>query len=100
MEGTIYSIIPAIIMLVLVLLTRKVVLSLGAGIIAGALLIHNFSIGGTLKEIWIIFFQIFITDGSVNISNILLLIFLFLLVLMTAFFTGSRVRSGCCVWMS
>ncbi|HLR67888.1 Na+/H+ antiporter NhaC family protein [Virgibacillus alimentarius] len=99
MEGTIYSIIPAIIMLVLVLLTRKVVLSLGAGIIAGALLIHNFSIGGTLKEIWIIFFQIFITDGSVNISNILLLSFLLLLGIMTAFLTASGGSRAFGEWM-
>ena len=35
MEGTIYSLIPALLMLVLVLLTRKVLLSLGRGLSRG-----------------------------------------------------------------
>ncbi|MGP4109012.1 Na+/H+ antiporter NhaC family protein [Virgibacillus sp. L01] len=89
MEGTIFSIIPAIIMLVLVLLTRKVLLSLGAGIIVGSLFIHDFAVIDSIQEIGIIFYNIFILDGSVNIGNIYLLSFLLLLGMLTAFLTAS-----------
>src|SRR5699024_4553460 len=99
MEGTIFSIIPALIMLALVLLTRKVLLSLGAGIIVGTLLIHHFSIGDSLKEIWVIFYQIFITDGSVNSDNVLLLVFLLLLGMMTAFLASSGGSKAFGEWM-
>ncbi|MDY0393186.1 Na+/H+ antiporter NhaC family protein [Virgibacillus halophilus] len=84
MVGTFYSIIPAIIMLLLVVLTRKVLLSLGAGIIIGALFIHQFHIGGTLKEIWAVFAEIFYHDGAWDTGNLLLLLFLLLLGVMTA----------------
>lgn len=50
MEGTIYSLIPPILMIILVLLTRKVLLSLGAGIVVGALMIESFDILKPLNE--------------------------------------------------
>ncbi|PAV28730.1 sodium:proton antiporter [Virgibacillus profundi] len=99
MEGTIYSIIPALLMLLLVLLTRKVLLSLGAGIIVGALMIRDFNILGTLNEIWTIFYEIFFVDGSLNIGNILLLSFLLLLGMMTAFLQASGGSRAFGEWM-
>lgn len=89
MEGTIYSIIPAILMLILVLLTRRVLLSLGAGIIVGALFIHDFAIWASIKEIWTVFYENFVTEGSLNVDNLLLLGFLLLLGSMTAFLQAS-----------
>jgi tetracycline resistance efflux pump len=85
MEGTIYSLIPAIIMLILVLLTRRVLLSLGIGIVLGALFIHNFNLVDSIKEIWSVFIGIFISDGSLNIGQLQLVGFLILLGIMTAF---------------
>lgn len=73
MEGTFYSLIPAIVMLILVLLTRKVILSLGIGIIIGALFIHDFNILGSIQEIWKSFYEIFVLDGGLNVGNLLLL---------------------------
>lgn len=89
MEGTIYSVIPALLMLVLVLLTKRVLLSLGAGIVVGALFIHDFAIIGSLKEIWGVFYGIFVSDGQLNIGNLQLLGFLLLLGILTAFLTAS-----------
>ncbi|WP_404453945.1 Na+/H+ antiporter NhaC family protein [Virgibacillus necropolis] len=89
MEGTIYSLIPAILMLVLVLLTKRVLLSLGIGILVGALFIHDFNILGTIEEIWVVFYQIFYTAEGLNVGNLLLLGFLLLLGIMTAFLTAS-----------
>src|SRR5699024_10874660 len=85
MEGTFFSIIPALIMLALVLLTRKDLLSLGVGIVVGALLIQNFSIGNSIKEIWIVFYEIFVIDGCMNSEYFLLLGFLRVLGMMTTF---------------
>lgn len=99
MEGTIYSLIPAVLMLFLVLLTRKVLLSLGAGIIVGALFIHDFSIVESIKEIWAIFYEIFVVDGAPNTGNLLLLGFLLLLGIMTAFLQASGGSRAFGEWM-
>ncbi|WP_010647352.1 Na+/H+ antiporter NhaC family protein [Oceanobacillus massiliensis] len=89
MEGTIFSIIPALLMLILVILTRKVLLSLGAGIIVGALMVHDFNILESITEIWTVFYQIFYSEGAWNTGNLLLLGFLLLLGIMTAFLQAS-----------
>lgn len=89
MEGTIFSLIPAVLMLVLVLLTRKVILSLGIGIIVGAFMLTQMDIGAGLALIWSLFASIFVSDGSLNMGSIYLLSFLFLLGITTAFMTAS-----------
>ncbi|WLV23887.1 Na+/H+ antiporter NhaC family protein [Aciduricibacillus chroicocephali] len=95
----ILSLLPAVIMLVLVLATRKVLLSLGTGIIAGALILNDFSILGTLKEIWKDFANIFYTEGAVNSGNLLLLAFLLLLGIMTALLAASGGSLAFGEWM-
>lgn len=99
MEGTIYSIIPALLMLVLVVVTRRVLLSLGAGIIVGALFINNFAIMDSVKEIGNVFYHIFISNGTVNSGNVYLLIFLLLLGMLTAFLTASGGSRAFGDWM-
>ncbi|MEN2465559.1 Na+/H+ antiporter NhaC family protein [Ornithinibacillus sp. JPR2-1] len=99
MEGTIYSLIPAIIMLVLVLLTRKVLLSLGVGIAVGALLIHDFYVWGSIKEIWGAFYGIFISDGALNTGGLQLIGFLLLLGMMTALLQASGGSRAFGNWM-
>src|SRR5690625_4907067 len=99
MEGTFFSIISALIILALVLLTRKVLLSLVVGFVVGALLIHKFSIGNSIKEIWIVVYEIFVTDSSMNSGNVLLLGFLLLLGMMTAFLAVSGGSKAFGDWM-
>ena len=89
MEGTIYSLIPAVLMLVLVLLTRRVILSLGIGIIVGAIMLTQLDIGASVNLIWSLFSTIFVSEGALNMGNIYLLSFLFLLGITTAFMTAS-----------
>src|SRR5699024_7772292 len=43
----------------------------------------------SIKEIWSVFYEIFISDGSLNVGNLLLLGFLLLLGSMTAFLQAS-----------
>lgn len=88
MEGTIYSLIPALLMLVLVLLTRKVILSLGIGIVVGAFMLAQMDTLQTLSIIWSYFAKIFY-EGGLNTGNLYLLSFLFLLGITTAFMTAS-----------
>lgn len=89
MEGTIYSLIPALLMLLLVLFTRKVILSLGIGIIVGAFMLTQMDIGAGVALIWSLFSSIFISEGSLNTGSLYLLGFLFLLGVTTAFMTAS-----------
>lgn len=99
MIGTIYSLIPAVLMLVLVLLTRKVLISLGVGIIVGAFMIHDFQFVESLQEIWRVFYEIFIVDGAMNTGNLLLIGFLLLLGIMTAFLQTSGGSQAFGAWM-
>jgi Na+/H+ antiporter NhaC len=99
MVGTIYSLIPAIVTLILVILTRRVLFSLGAGIILGAFFIHDFQIFRSLQEIWTVFIEIFYADDEINVGNILLLVFLLLLGVMTAFLQGSGGSRAFGEWM-
>ncbi|MBN8235504.1 Na+/H+ antiporter NhaC family protein [Halobacillus kuroshimensis] len=89
MEGTIFSLVPAILMLILVLVTRRVILSLGIGIIVGAFMLTQMDIGAGLGLIWSIFAGIFVSEGALNTGNLYLLSFLFLLGVATAFMTAS-----------
>ncbi|QHE53426.1 Na+/H+ antiporter NhaC family protein [Pontibacillus sp. HMF3514] len=89
MEFGILSLIPPIIMLVLVLLTRQVLLSLGAGIVVGAFMLNSFNIVPSFNEIWMSFSQIFYVDGDLQVGSIQLLSFLILLGITTAFMTAS-----------
>lgn len=99
--GTWYSLIPPIVMIILVLLTRKVLLSLGAGIIVGALMIESFNILDTIATIWASFRDLFylggmnlIPNGSFSIGewdtwSIQLVLFLLLLGVLIAFLTAT-----------
>ena len=70
MAGTIFSIIPPIIAILMVILTRRVLLSLGVGIISAALLIEEFSITGTGMVILKAIQGVFYSDGEVNTWNV------------------------------
>ncbi|MCT2535914.1 Na+/H+ antiporter NhaC family protein [Aquibacillus koreensis] len=89
MEGTVYSLIPALLMLVLVLVTRRVLLSLGVGVLVGAFVLHEFNIVSSFNEIVQVFLGIFFEDGALNTGSIYLLGFLLLLGVTTAFMTAS-----------
>ncbi|MEH7382834.1 Na+/H+ antiporter NhaC family protein [Bacillus sp. JJ1533] len=102
MSGTIYSIIPPIIALLMVVLTRRVLLSLGVGIIAAAVVLHgnvllNEVVGAWLENIgltiWNSFKGVVVSEGALNTWNVYIILFLFLLGIITAFISisgGSR----------
>lgn len=82
MEGTILSLIPPILALVMVMITRRVLLSLGVGIVVGAFMI-NYGNGNvfldSIKQIFSIVYGIFIDEGAINSWELYILFFLLLL---------------------
>mgnify|MGYP001163262027 FL=1 len=87
--GTIYSLIPPLLMIVLVLLTKRVLISLGAGIVVGIFMIENFNFVESLKGIWFTFQNIFYSEGEWDFWSIQLILFLILLGILIAFLTAT-----------
>lgn len=93
MENTIFSLIPPALAILMVVLTRRVLLSLGAGIIASALLLADFQIGEMLRVMWKALSGNIYANGEWSTWNIYIIIFLLLLGVITAFINisgGSR----------
>lgn len=87
MENTIYSLLPPLIAILMVILTRKVLLSLGVGIVVAALLLAQGNIIETLLIIWEAVIVIFWVDGKLNEWNIFIELFVIILGIVTAFIT-------------
>ena len=79
------SIVPPLLAIVLVILTRKVLLSLGLGVVSAALIASELDLGVTLRMIWDSFAQIFWSDGELNRTYVFILIFTLLLGIIAAF---------------
>ncbi|UJF19805.1 Na+/H+ antiporter NhaC family protein [Vibrio sp. SS-MA-C1-2] len=83
------SLLPPIIALGLAIATKRVILSLGVGILLGSLLLTDFSIVNTATYIFNSATGLFIDDGSINSWNMSIVAFLILLGMMTALLTLS-----------
>ncbi|NVP01225.1 Na+/H+ antiporter, partial [Photobacterium damselae subsp. damselae] len=83
------SILPPLVALSLAILTRRVLISLGAGIVLGALLLTDFSLGNTFSYLKQTATELFVVDGDLNYSNLSILLFLVLLGMTTALLTLS-----------
>lgn len=84
MEFSFFSVVPPIIIIALVIVTRKIVLSLGVGIILSALILENGHIVQALKKMLEAILQLFYSDGSWNSGNLYVLSFLLLLGALTS----------------
>ncbi|KYG33553.1 Na+/H+ antiporter NhaC family protein [Alkalihalobacillus trypoxylicola] len=89
MEGTMYSLIPPLLALLLVLLTRKVLLSLGISILIGALMLNGFNPIDSFMQILGIFTGLFYSEEGINDWEFYILIFLVLLGIMASLITKS-----------
>ncbi|MBM7605376.1 tetracycline resistance efflux pump [Metabacillus crassostreae] len=93
MSGTILSIVPPLIAIIMVILTRRVLLSLGVGIVSAALILKEFSIVKSGMAILDAIKAIFISDGELNTWNVYIILFLLILGMITALISisgGSR----------
>ncbi|MCZ2260465.1 Na+/H+ antiporter NhaC family protein [Sporosarcina sp. G11-34] len=100
MDGTWISIIPPIIAIVLVLITRKVLVSLGSGIVAGALIYASFSPGQSIVTLWKSLTVSFWSwdSSTINTDNINIMLFILLLGVITAFVSLSGGSKAFAEW--
>ncbi|NJP38284.1 Na+/H+ antiporter NhaC family protein [Alkalicoccus luteus] len=90
MEHGILSLLPPVLALVLVLITKRVLLSLGAGIIVGALMVHqteDMFVNAAIADIAGTVTSIFWTADGVNTWEFYIILFLFLLGMIAALIT-------------
>lgn len=85
MSNSIWSIIPPLLAILMVLLTKRVLLSLGVGIIFSALFIVKFHILEASSLIFAAFKQVFWEDAAINTWNVYIILFIFLLGIITSF---------------
>lgn len=93
MENSALSLIPPVLAIAMVMVTRKVLLSLGVGIVVGLLMLHSFNPLDSLEQLYTIVKGIFVADGGVNTDKVYNLIFLFFLGMVASLVTvagGSR----------
>ncbi|MBB1312460.1 MULTISPECIES: Na+/H+ antiporter NhaC family protein [Aliivibrio] len=83
------SILPPLVALGLAIITRRVLLSLGVGIVLGAILLSSYSISGTSAYVFNSVKGVFIADGAINSWNMSIVAFLILLGMTTALLTLS-----------
>lgn len=89
MVGTMYTLIPALLTILLVIVTKRVILSLGIGVISAALILATFSIGHTISILLMTFSELIVEKdglyGFLNEWNISIIFFLIALGIMTAY---------------
>ncbi|WP_273857349.1 Na+/H+ antiporter NhaC family protein [Photobacterium sp. GSS17] len=83
------SVLPPLVALGLAIATRRVLLSLGVGILLGALLLNDYSVTGMAGYIGNTVKGLFIEDGGINTWNMSIVAFLVLLGMTTALLTLS-----------
>ncbi|MDX5474800.1 MAG: Na+/H+ antiporter NhaC family protein [Bacillaceae bacterium] len=95
MEATIFSLIPPVLAIIMVILTRRVLISLGTGIVAAALLLAEFNPIEMATIIFNAVLAIFysVDDRAIETWYVYILLFLIILGIITAFISilgGSR----------
>ena len=97
-EYPILTLAPPVLALTLVILTRKVLLSLGAGVLAAALLIHDLNPLAAARTVWESFAGIFWAEGEVNTWYVYILVFLLVLGVIAAFVMMSGGTTAFAAW--
>ncbi|OED44449.1 Na+/H+ antiporter [Endozoicomonas sp. (ex Bugula neritina AB1)] len=78
------SLLAPVVAIILAVVTRKVLWSLGAGIVAGSLLLTGFNPINTLQYIYESFLGVFWEEGALALGNIYILLFLVVLGILTS----------------
>ena len=92
------SLLPPAIAIILAIVTRKVLLSLGVGILVGALLLTQFSLGDTSTFLVETVTGLLWDDGTLNSWNLQILGFLIMLGMITALITVSGASRAFADW--
>ncbi|WP_434928822.1 Na+/H+ antiporter NhaC family protein [Shewanella sp. HL-SH5] len=92
------SLLPPLVAIVLAIITRKVLLSLGVGIVVGALLLTQFSLGDSSLFLLNTVQGLVWSDGALNSWNLQILGFLVMLGMITALITVSGAARAFADW--
>jgi len=92
------SLLPPLIALGLAILTRRVLVSLGIGIVVGAFLLADYSVPNSLRYISTTVSGVFVEDGGINTWNMSIVAFLVILGVMTALLTLSGGTRAFALW--
>ncbi|UJF21217.1 Na+/H+ antiporter NhaC family protein [Shewanella sp. OMA3-2] len=92
------SLLPPLVAIVLAIITRKVLLSLGVGIVVGALLLTQFSLGDSSLFLVNTIQGLIWSDGALNSWNLQILGFLVMLGMITALITVSGAARAFADW--
>jgi len=92
------SVLPPLVAIALAILTRKVLISLGLGIVFGALLLSQFSLVGTAEYLVKTTSQLVWKDGELSTWNLYILGFLIILGMITALITVSGAARAFANW--
>ncbi|MFD2129965.1 Na+/H+ antiporter NhaC family protein [Pseudogracilibacillus auburnensis] len=85
MAESIWSLIPPLLAIIMVLLTRRVLISLGVGIVASALFITHFQVIDSLDLMLGALTGVFLENGGLNTWNVYIIFFIFILGIITNF---------------
>lgn len=96
-SSSVWSIIPALLAIVLAIATRRVLVSLSAGIIVGALMLGGWNIGSSFGYLSSNVISLVYADGAIN-SNMNIVLFLLLLGVLTALLTVSGSNRAFAEW--
>ena len=96
-SSSVWSIIPALLAIVLAITTRRVLVSLSAGIIVGALMLGGWNIGSSFSYLSSNVISLVYADGAIN-SNMNIVLFLLLLGVLTALLTVSGSNRAFAEW--
>ena len=92
------SLLPPVIAVMLAIVTRRVLLSLGLGVLIGAVLIADYDLLNALQYIYTTVLSLFWQDDQLNKWNLDIIIFLILLGMMTSLMTISGATNAFAGW--
>ncbi len=93
-----WSLVPPVLALLFAIVTRRVLLSLGAGIVFGALLLADFQWVKVCTYLYQTFLGLIISDDGINTGSLSIVFFLVLLGIMTALLTLSGGTQAFALW--
>ncbi|MGY4677227.1 Na+/H+ antiporter NhaC family protein [Pasteurella sp. P03HT] len=95
---SVWSVVPPILALLLAIVTRRVILSLSIGIIFGSLMLADFNFANTFLYLKNNVTSLAYSEGELNSNNINIVLFLFLLGVLTALLTVSGSNRAFAEW--
>ncbi|WP_101775956.1 Na+/H+ antiporter NhaC family protein [Pasteurella oralis] len=95
---SVWAVVPPILALLLAIVTRRVILSLSIGILVGSLMLADFNLVNALSYLKNNVISLAYSDGEPNTNNINIVLFLFLLGVLTALLTVSGSNRAFAEW--